>query len=320
MLKTMASTENSSWDLERPRLFSQVAKEGSLTRVAALTGSPQPAISRKIIRFEKECGGRLFLRTGRGVSLTELGSQILPRVQSILGEIDEFTLEIAEGSGTPRGEVHLGVLPSLHMALVIPLLRLQLQKFPGIKLSVLEGSGGQIDQWVTNGFVDIGVTYRYGRRSAMDAERLVRVGSYLLGEQGDNLTSGDTVQFSKLDGVPLILPSEPSAVRLFFNQLAKRANITLRVVMEADSLQIQKAAASDGAGYTIMPIHCAAAEIKSGQLQASRIIEPGIDRDIALSTTSARPASRAAREIVRMIRNLVNTDQARRFFHATSED
>ena len=184
-----------SWDLARLELFVRVAEEGSLTRVAAATGSPQPAISRKISKLEEECGGRLFLRTGRGVSLSELGKRLLPKVQAIVREVDELSAEVSARASAPTGEVRIAALPSLYLSLVIPLLALQLAKFPGIRMHVQEGSAGQIDQWLANGMVDIGLTYRYGRKVSADVERLVRVGLFLIGPPGDPLTSAKTIEF-----------------------------------------------------------------------------------------------------------------------------
>ncbi|MGI4778364.1 MAG: LysR family transcriptional regulator [Janthinobacterium lividum] len=304
------------WNLGRLQLFVKVAEEGSLTRAAAATGLAQPAISRKIGNLEAECGGRLFLRTGRGVSLSELGQRLMPRARSILRELDALSAEISDRASLPAGEVRIGALPSVYLSLVMPLLALQLAKFPGIRMHVQEGAAGQIDQWLTTGAVDIGLTYRYGRKASPDTENLVRVRSFLLGPPGDALTSASTVSFRELDGLPLVLPSAPSAVRLLLNQLARRARIHLNVVMEADSGQIQKAAATHAGIYTVMPVHAAADELAAGRLQAARIVSPRIDRDIALGLTSARPASHAAREVAKLIRGMVTDELKRSVFGA----
>lgn len=310
----MAAKQEPPFDLGRLKLFVQVATEGSLTRVAASTGSPQPVISRRVSKLEQECGGRLFLRTGRGVSLSDLGKRLLPRAQAILREVDELAAELSSRASAPTGEVRIGTLPSLYMSLVVPLLAAQLREYPGILMHVREGSGGQIDQWLVNGIVDIGITYRYGRKVSTDAERLVRVSSFLIGPPGDALTSGNTIEFRRLDGIALVLPSAPSAVRLLLDQLAKRSGIRLKVVMEADSTQIQKAAVAQAGVYTVMPAHAAMVELNNNQLQAARIVEPRVDRDIALAMTSARPASQASREVAKLIRTIMTGAQARRLF------
>lgn len=302
---------DSAWDLGRLELFVRVASEGSLTRVAAATGSPQPSLSRKICKLEEEFGGRLFLRTGRGVSLSELGIRLLPKVQAVMRELDELSAEVSSQARGVTGEVRIGVVPSLYKAIVIPLLDLQLDKFPGIRMHVQEGSPGQVDPWLANGSVDIGVTYRFGQNTTPDIERLVRLGTFLIGPPGDALTSGRTIDFRRLDGVPLVLPSAPNATRLVLERLAKRAHISLNVVMEADSIHIQKAAASHTGVYTVMPLHAAADELATARLQATRIVEPRIDCDIALGMTAAHPASHASREVARLIRSLITPEKTR---------
>lgn len=308
---TSGKVSDSCWDLGRLELFIRVANEGSLTRVAAATGSPQPSLSRKIGKLEEECGGRLFLRTGRGVSLSELGVRVLPKVRAIMRELDELSAEVSSQARTVTGEVRIGVLPSLYKAIVIPLLDLQLARFPGIRMHVQEGSPGQVDPWLATGSVDIGVTYRFGQNTAPDIERLVRVGTFLIGPAGDALTNGRTIDFARLDGVPLVLPSAPNATRLVLERLARKAQITLNVVMESDSTHIQKAAASHTGVYTVMPLHAAADELAAGRLQAIRIVEPRIDCDIALGMTGAHPASHASREVSRLIRSLMTPEMTR---------
>ncbi|WP_310085438.1 LysR family transcriptional regulator [Paraburkholderia phenoliruptrix] len=50
------------------KLFIEVAELGSISRVAALRQTVQSNVSSQIAEFERECGGRLFERTGRGVN------------------------------------------------------------------------------------------------------------------------------------------------------------------------------------------------------------------------------------------------------------
>lgn len=293
------------WDLERLRIFVTVVQQGSLTRAAVMLGQPQPAISRQISRLEDECGGRLFNRTGRGMTLTQLGEALLPRIVSLLQGASELSAQVDEGARLPSGEVRLGALPSLYMVLGVPLFFELRKAFPGIRLQIFEGSGGQIDQWLANGFVDIGLPYRYGNaHQAAGADPLVHVSSYVMGAPGGELTADATVRFAALDGRPLVLPGTPSSVRLALDQMAKQASITLNVALEADSTQIQKAIARLGGAYAVLPAHAAIEEIEAGTLQISRIVEPEFNRTIVLAMTAARAPSRAVRQVARTIREI----------------
>lgn len=293
------------WDLDRLRIFVTVVQQGSLTRAAVILGQPQPVISRQISRLEDECGGRLFNRTGRGMTLTRLGEVLLPKIVSLLQQATELSVELEEGARLPSGEVRLGALPSLYMVLAVPLFFELRKAFPGIRLQIFEGSAGQIDQWLSNGFVDIGLPYRYGKtRQGTGVDPLVQVSSYVLGAPGSELVANANVRFAELDGRPLVLPGAPSSVRLALDQMAKQATITLNVALEADSTQIQKAIAKLGGAYAVLPAHAATEEIQAGTLQIARIVEPEFNRTIVLAMTAARPPSRAARQVVRIIREI----------------
>lgn len=297
------------WDLERLRVFVTVVQLGSLTRAAALHCVPQPAISRQISRLEAECGGRLFNRTGRGMTLTPLGEAVLPRVTALLQQASELSAQLEEGDRLPSGEARLGLLPSLYLVLAIPLFFELKKNFPGIRLQIFEGSAGQIDQWLANGYVDIGLPYRYAKTAKADVDPLVHVASYVMGAPGSALTADPTVRFDQLDGCPLVLPGAPSSVRLALDAMAKQAGISLNVALEADSTQIQKAVARLGGAYAVLPPHAATEELKDGSLRFSRIVEPEFTRTIVLSLTAARSPSRATRQVARSIHELFDRDR-----------
>jgi LysR family nitrogen assimilation transcriptional regulator len=292
-------------DFQKLKLFEQVAEHGSLTKAAVALDSVPSAISRQISALERECGGRLFHRTGRGVALSELGTRILPRVRALLAEANHLSVEIKASAGVPVGEVRFGVLPSLSHPLVNLLHKQIRAQFPGIHIYVFEGSSGQLDEWLANGQVDIAILFRYGKSEIGKEQALAVVDTYLVGPAGDTLTKAATVQFERLDKLPLILPGAPNGLRVTLDQKAKKMGITLNVVLEANSLPIQKDFTEDGTGYTILAGHAVMREVKAGTLQASRIVEPGVERIITLGTTTHRPATLASREVARLVRKNV---------------
>ena len=300
----MSSNSANDWDLAKLELFADVAELGSLTKAAAVRSSMQPVISRQIAALERSCGGRLFTRTGRGMVLTELGRRCLPRVKAMLAEARHLSEEVSAAAGVPTGEVRIGALPSLYRLVVCPLFNTVRERFPKVRLHVFEGSAGQIDEWIATGYVDIGLPYRYGKRLPRGVQRLISAESYLIGPAGDRLTKTPTVEFAKLAGKPLVLPGAPSTVRMTLDHIAKREHITLDIVLQAHSLQIQKETVLNGYGYTILPRHAVLAELEAGTLQASRIVNPEIARAVVLVTTSAHPLSLACREVTRLIRVL----------------
>ncbi len=291
-------------DLEALRVFVQVAELGSLTKAAVLLDTVQPAVSRTIAGLERDCAGRLFHRTGRGLLLTEFGSQILPRVKALLLESSQLEDEMKSGGGLAIGEVRLGILPSLSDPGIYSLYRKTRNLFPHVRLHVLEGSTGQIDEWLTNGRIDIAIRFRYSEAVSPNEVVLGSVGTYLVSAPGDARTQNATTEFSALDGLRLCLPGFPNPLRVTLDQLAKQHQISLVVAMEADSLPIQKKMAAIGEAYAVLGTHAVRTEVAAGDLQVSRLVNPSVDRKIELATTTQRPLSLACREVAGLARRI----------------
>ena len=62
-------------DFELYRVFYTVAKHKHMTKASEELHISQPAISKSIKNLEKQLGGELFVRTKRGVILTEEGKE-----------------------------------------------------------------------------------------------------------------------------------------------------------------------------------------------------------------------------------------------------
>ncbi len=283
-------------------LLIDVAQQGSLTKAAAINNMAQPAVSRIVSRLEQQCGGRLFLRTGRGMVLSDLGKQVLPLMQEMLRWSHQLSHQVHLGVGSPVGEVRLGVVPSLNHLMVVPLLKQLRARTPGIRLRIYDGSAGQIDQWLVSGTVDIGVTYRNDPELDRGMEHLYAVDTCLVGPASDALLSVGQIKVEQLDGLRLVLPGAPSALRKLLDHLARRHQLRLDIIVEAESSLLQMEIASAGIAYAILPEHLVAEAKRSGRLGAARISDPSMRRVIVMGTTSGIPLSLASREVARMIR------------------
>jgi LysR family nitrogen assimilation transcriptional regulator len=291
-------------DLEALRVFVQVAELGSLTKAAVLLDTVQPAVSRTIAGLERDCAGRLFHRTGRGLVLTEFGEQILPQVKALLLQSTLLEDELKSGGGLATGEVRLGILPSLADIAIFNLYRKARDLFPSVRLHVLEGSTGQIDEWLTTGRIDIAIRFRYSDAVSPNEHVLGSVGTYLVSAPGDSITKNPTIEFQALNGLRLVLPGFPNPLRVALDQLAKQNRVSLSVVMEADSLSIQKKMAAIGEAYAVLATHAVISEVAAGTLQVSHLVNPSLERKIELATTTQKPLSLACREIAGLVRRI----------------
>jgi DNA-binding transcriptional LysR family regulator len=93
--------------LEDLEVFVQVVNSGNFAKAAAVLDINPSAISRRISHLEDQLGIRLFNRTTRSLSLTDVGERYFNRCLSILAELEEADREAKQHSETPQGLLHV---------------------------------------------------------------------------------------------------------------------------------------------------------------------------------------------------------------------
>ena len=296
---------NLTSDLRKWRAFVAIAELGSLTHAAIFLDTSQSHLSRHLNSLERDCKTRLFNRTGRGLTLSDVGLRIFPIVKDLLSDAEQLETEIHGDALEPAGLVTLGLLPSIASAIALRLFERVRERYPAIQLKVQEGSSGQVEELLTGTRVDIGILYRYSDLPLEGEQALARIDSYLVGPPGDRLTSATAIPFSSLHGLPFILPSAPNGLRAALDRLSRLNHISLNAVIEADSLPLMRAGVADSGLYTVLPIHAVWSQIQENRLQAVKIISPEVKRIVSMVLSRkkgpARAVSAVAKEITKII-------------------
>jgi len=126
------SLKSLDWTLVQS--FLTVAETGSLSRAAQSLGQSQPTLGRHIRALEAALGVDLFVRHARGLSLTDMGAEMLPDAAEMRAALTRLSTRAECAVGAPTGTVRIAcsvfaahhILPS-----VIADLR---QEAPGISL------------------------------------------------------------------------------------------------------------------------------------------------------------------------------------------
>jgi len=291
-------------DYDAWKLFIDAVERGSLSKVAQAWNTSQPHVSRIIGTLEQQCGGRLFQRTGRGVVLTELGQQIVPKVRAWLAGTEQLENDIRTSAGTPVGTVRLGSLPSTAHPLVTTLYHRLQERYPLVRVTMREGQGAQLETWLDEGSVDLAVLYRTSPTPRNGDTYLAEAPTFLVSAAGAAITSRSTVPFAALHELPLVSFCRPNSWRNLLEQLALEHGIALNVALEADSLSVQTHIVANGGMHALLGPYAIAAASKVCALQWSRVVDPVVSRHIALAMSrhgELTPACRAVMELTKEI-------------------
>lgn len=288
------------------KLFLEVAEAGSFTKVAARRQTVQSHISRQISELETICGSPLFRRTGRGVALTEFGSHVAQRVRTWIKHSEELFADIRETSRVPMGEVRLGILPSAAHPLMTQVFKRLHREYPRITLNIREGQGGELDAMLDEGSVDMAILFRYDKPATPDETLLVTASTYLVSSPGLSITHGETVEFRRLEGLPLVLPRRPAHWRALLDETAKSKGFQLQAAAQADSLTVQKELIADNKHlYALLGPFSVSEELRRGRLQAAKVVAPDLKRYVTLAMPKHGQLTQASRIVAMLITETV---------------
>jgi len=241
-------------ELRQIRYFVRVAELGSISRAALDLRTAQSAVSQQITRLEGELNVRLLRRTSRGVELTEAGMAFLREGQLILRHSDQAIRTVRQVRLT--GTTSVGFAPTTAGILAIPFMQAMRERFPDVRLHVVEGLSGQLADMLENRKIDVAVLFNIERNRQWNATQILEEKLFLI--SAAPCVSGFPAGHVSLDAVadiPLILPTigAGNGLRTVLNPAFARVGMSPLIAAEIDSLAILMEAVRQGFGATIQP-------------------------------------------------------------------
>src|SRR5688572_284637 len=137
--------------------FLDVARHGNVSRAAETLGITQPALTARLQGLEAELRQPLFVRTRRGVRLTDAGHAFLPYAEQAVAALASGIDQVAEVSAGAGGELALAVAPQVSTYVLPPLLVKYAAGHPHVRLVVRTAHSEEIVDLVIRGEVQAGL-------------------------------------------------------------------------------------------------------------------------------------------------------------------
>jgi LysR family hydrogen peroxide-inducible transcriptional activator len=114
----------------------------------------QPTLSMQVQKLEEELGVKLFDRKKQPIKTTTIGHEILTIARSIIQQSHAIKNLVAENKGEIVGQLKLGVIPTLAPYLIPLFVTNFIDKYPKVKLTIIELTTDQIIQNIKNETID----------------------------------------------------------------------------------------------------------------------------------------------------------------------
>ena len=141
--------------LELYRIFRTVAEEESISAAAKTLFISQSAVSQSIHQLEEQLQVRLFSRQPRGVTLTGEGRVLYDYVRSAISLIETGEEKVQQTRELMMGELVIGASDTVTRSLLLPYLQRFHERYPAIRLKVLNGTSYEALQMLRAGQVDL---------------------------------------------------------------------------------------------------------------------------------------------------------------------
>jgi len=260
------------------RHFSAAAEKCNIT---------QPTLSMMIQKLELELGVQLFDRSKHPVVTTDVGKDIILQARKILDEAGRIH-EIAHNyKGEVKGELRIGIIPTLSPYLLPLFLNNFLKRYPHVRVKIMELTTQQIIDKLTSQLLDAGILATPLNLSSISEDPLFYEEFVVYTSAQESGLKKKYLLAEDIDVNRLWLLEEGHCLRsqvINLCELKKKETEAHNLDYEAGSIETLKKIVDISKGITILP-ELAVQELPKAQLSQIHYFKPPVPvREISLVT------------------------------------
>lgn len=240
-------------DFELYRIFYVVANNGNITKASEELNISQPAISKSIKKLEEQLGGQLFVRTKRGVILTEEGKEFYNYIKQAIEYINNAENKFTDFINLETGCIKIGISTTLTKEFLLPYLEKFHTLYPKIDIKIITSLTSDLITKLKSGLIDIVILNLNDKNYGNDIDiiKCMKINDcFVVNSKYKNLINKE-VSLKEINNYPLILQSKGSNTREFLDNIAKEKGIIFNpnIELASYSLVVEFAKIGLGIGY-----------------------------------------------------------------------
>jgi DNA-binding transcriptional LysR family regulator len=212
-----------------------IARAGSIRKAAEGLSITSTALNRRLLALEDEMGVSIFERMPRGVRLSTAGELLIHHLRGQAADFEKLKGQIADLRGERRGHVAI----ACSQAFVPYFLPEQIGRYrrdhPGVSFGVHVRDRAAAEAALVDLSTDIALIFEPVRLSEVQMLATARQTIHAVMHADHPLAQVDRLRLRDCARFPVALPTAAYGVRHLIDLALRRSDISLRVVLEADS-------------------------------------------------------------------------------------
>jgi LysR family transcriptional regulator, transcriptional activator of the cysJI operon len=189
----------------RLKVFLSVARNLSFTKASQELFITQPAITRHIQELESQFKAQLFERLGNKISLTPAGQLLKEHSERILAGYKQLEYEMNLLHDEHSGELRLGASTTIAQYVLPALLALFTEKFPQVKITLINGNSRDIENALQEHRIDLGMVEGNSRLPNLKYTEYMEDELVAVAHTHSKLSKLDELSLEALKTTPLVL-------------------------------------------------------------------------------------------------------------------
>jgi DNA-binding transcriptional LysR family regulator len=242
-----------------------------VSRAAEALYLTQPAITARLKSLESGLGVELFVRTGRGMKLSDAGRAFLPYAERTLATVDEGRQLVANLRQGSVGALVIAAAPAVSTYVLPGILRAFRSTYPNVRLGVRTGHTEEVLEMVLRAEAHIGIG-RPIRHQDVELIPLFDDEMLLVVAARHPFASRGKVSMAELAEERLILFDRTSSYHELTSNVFRQAGVVPSSTLELDNVEAAKKMVQQGLGVALLPRMALASELKSRSLRPVKLV------------------------------------------------
>ena len=242
-------------NFQQMRYVRETVRQGlNLTAAAAALHTSQPGVSKQIRELEDELGVEIFVRFGKRITqLTEPGKAVVQVIERLLIEAENLKQTAAEFADQKSGSLTIATTHTQARYALPRAVREFKERYPKVRLSIVQGSPPAIARMVVDGQADFAVA----TETIDNHENLIALPCYrwhhvVVVPPGHPLLDAPKLTLEALAAHPIITYDSAFTGRSTINQAFAKKGLTPNIVLSAIDSDVIKTYIELGLGVGIL--------------------------------------------------------------------
>ncbi len=288
-------------NLAHIQAFCTVAQVKSISEAARILHISQSSLSYQIQLLENDLEAELFIRTTKGVELTELGEIVYEYGQTLLQLVENMKRDIANWkSGHER--LIVGASSTIGSYALPCTIYTFKEKYPEANIRLLVANREETIQRLLERTIDLGLIEGPVEVSGLVTRGVAEDELLLIVNPG--WQGPDCISLQELRRLPLIIREEGSGTRQTIERALREHNLTLKdlnIVLELNSNDAIKSAISAGHGVALLSRLTVRSELGTGALKALKVEGISFRTTFTIVYPQGKPTSNLQKKFCRFI-------------------